>query len=98
MKKICAIIVACILAILCLPGQQAYATEKSSISEKAILPDNQASSVTYFELQMNPKQKQTLKVEITNQTKEEIPVNFVANTAVTNEMGYVDYSIPNTKP
>ncbi|MCI2458513.1 cell surface protein, partial [Listeria monocytogenes] len=54
MKKICAIIFACILAILCFPGQQAYATENSSFSVKAILPDNQASSVTYFDLQMNP--------------------------------------------
>lgn len=98
LKKICAIIFACILAILCFPGQQAYATENSSFSVKAILPDNQASSVTYFDLQMNPKQKQTLKVEITNHSKEEITVNCVANTAVTNEMGYVDYSIPNTKP
>ncbi|RJZ17286.1 hypothetical protein DYZ49_00463 [Listeria monocytogenes] len=87
MKKICAIIFACILAILCFPGQQAYATENSSFSVKAILPDNQASSVTYFDLQMNPKQKQTLKVEITNHSKEEITVNCVANTAVTNEMG-----------
>lgn len=98
MKKICAIIFACVLAILCFPGQQAYATENSSFSVKAILPDNQASSVTYFDLQMKPKQKQSLNVEITNQSKEEITVNCVANTAVTNEMGYVDYSIPNTKP
>ncbi|MBC1998886.1 DUF916 and DUF3324 domain-containing protein [Listeria marthii] len=97
MKKICAIIFACTLAILCFPGQQVDATENSSFSVKAILPDNQASSVTYFDLQMKPKQKQTLKVEITNHSKKEITVNCVANTAITNEMGYVDYSIPNTK-
>ncbi|MBF2361878.1 DUF916 and DUF3324 domain-containing protein [Listeria marthii] len=98
MKKICAIIFACTLVILCFPGQQVDATENSSFSVKAILPDNQASSVTYFDLQMKPKQKQTLKVEITNHSKKEITVNCVANTAITNEMGYVDYSIPNTKP
>lgn len=98
MKKIITIVFACIIAIICFPGQHAEATDNSSFSVKAILPENQASSVTYFDLQMTPKQKQTIKVDITNHSKEEIIINCVANTAITNEMGYVDYSIPNTKP
>ncbi|EAD5716526.1 TPA: DUF916 and DUF3324 domain-containing protein [Listeria innocua] len=98
MKKIFAIIFACTFAIICLPNQHAEAAEGNSFSVKAILPANQASSVTYFDLQMEPKQKQKLDVEITNQSKEQMTINCVANTAITNEMGYVDYSIPKTKP
>ncbi|HHQ0975828.1 TPA: DUF916 and DUF3324 domain-containing protein [Listeria innocua] len=98
MKKIFAIIFACTFAIICLPNQHAEAAEDNSFSVKAILPANQASSVTYFDLQMEPKQKQKLDVEITNQSKEQMTINCVANTAITNEMGYVDYSIPKTKP
>ncbi|HBM3881570.1 TPA: DUF916 and DUF3324 domain-containing protein [Listeria innocua] len=98
MKKIFAIIFACTFAIIFLPNQHAEAAEGNSFSVKAILPANQASSVTYFDLQMEPKQKQKLDVEITNQSKEQMTINCVANTAITNEMGYVDYSIPKTKP
>ncbi|EDO1145911.1 DUF3324 domain-containing protein [Listeria innocua] len=98
MKKIFAIIFACTFAIICLPNQHAEVAEGNSFSVKAILPANQASSVTYFDLQMEPKQKQKLDVEITNQSKEQMTINCVANTAITNEMGYVDYSIPKTKP
>ncbi|EAC9041728.1 DUF916 and DUF3324 domain-containing protein [Listeria monocytogenes] len=98
MKKIFAIIFACTFAIICLPNQHAEAAESNSFSVKAILPDNQVSKATYFDLQMEPKQKQKLNVEITNQSKEKMTINCVANTAITNEMGYVDYSIPKTKP
>ncbi|MBC1376075.1 DUF916 and DUF3324 domain-containing protein [Listeria farberi] len=98
MKKIWTLIFVCILAILCFPVQQVDAAESNNFSVKAVLPDNQASSVTYFDLQMEPKQKQKLDVEITNQSKEKMTINCVANTAITNEMGYVDYSIPKTKP
>ncbi len=98
LKKLGAIIFLCTCLILCIPVQHAHAAETNSFSVKAILPDNQASSVTYFDLQMSPKQKQTITVELTNQSDEEITIEAVANTAVTNDMGYVDYSIPNTKP
>ncbi|WP_270997629.1 DUF916 and DUF3324 domain-containing protein [Listeria seeligeri] len=98
MKKILAIIFASTLMVICIPNQPAKASENNSFSVKAILPENQASSVTYFDLQMSPKQKQTIKVELTNQSDEEITIECLANTAVTNDMGYVDYSIPNTKP
>lgn len=98
MKKLGVIIFLCTCLILGIPAQHAQAEETNSFSVKAILPDNQASSVTYFDLQMSPKQKQTIIVELTNQSDEEITIEAVANTAVTNDMGYVDYSIPNTKP
>ncbi|PZG47241.1 cell surface protein [Listeria ivanovii] len=97
MKKIFTIIFACTCMIICFPGQFAQASENNSFSVKAILPKNQASSVTYFDLKMEPKQKQTIKVELTNQSEEEITIKCLANTAVTNDMGYADYSIPNTK-
>ncbi|EAE8347168.1 DUF916 and DUF3324 domain-containing protein [Listeria monocytogenes] len=98
MKKIVAIIFACAFTFICYHSQDVTAEENSSFSVKAILPENQASGATYFDLQMSPKQKQEIKVELNNHGKEEITIKCVANTAVTNEMGYVDYSIQNTKP
>ncbi|WP_048626978.1 DUF916 and DUF3324 domain-containing protein [Listeria ivanovii] len=97
MKKIFAIIFVCTFMICWFPGQFAQASEHNSFSVKAILPKNQASGVTYFDLQMSPKQKQTIKVQLTSQIDKEITIECLTNTAVTNDMGYADYSIPNKK-
>ncbi|EIL5148336.1 DUF916 and DUF3324 domain-containing protein [Listeria innocua] len=98
MKKIFAIVFLCFFTFIFFHGQTvAAAKAEGKFSVKAILPENQASGVTYFDLQMAPEDKQTIKVELMNQGKEQITIKCVANTAVTNEMGYVDYSIPKAK-
>ncbi|MCA5013469.1 MULTISPECIES: DUF916 and DUF3324 domain-containing protein [unclassified Enterococcus] len=60
---------------------------------KPNLPENQVDkSKTYFDLKMIPGQKETIELEVSNSTDEEIIVEINANTALTNDNGVADYS------
>lgn len=62
-------------------------------SVKSIIPDNQRDlSKSYFDLSMKSGQTQTIKVELRNETDQEIIVNTEANTGITNSNGFTDYS------
>jgi len=61
-------------------------------SVQAHLPDNQLNeSHTYFDLQMEPEQKQQLSVVIYNNEKEDITVRTAVHNASTNSNGLVVY-------
>lgn len=64
-----------------------------SFSVSAVIPENQRNTgVTYFDLEMEPGDKQTLEVIIENPTDREIKISQSVNTAVTNSNGVIDYS------
>ncbi|MEI5993295.1 DUF916 and DUF3324 domain-containing protein [Candidatus Enterococcus mansonii] len=78
-------------------GITAQASE-INFTVKAILPENQRSkTVSYFDLRVTPNETQTLSVELTNDTDEDITVSASANSAITNDNGVVDYSYKDTK-
>jgi hypothetical protein len=78
-------------------GSKVYANEMD-FSVKAILPENQRSQdVSYFDLRMTAGQKQTLNVELTNDTDQDITIIASANSAITNDNGIADYSHKKTK-
>lgn len=64
-----------------------------NFSVTAEIPENQIDKKqTYFDLHMEPKQKQTLNVEMRNDTKEDVVIEVNVNTAMTNSNGIIDYS------
>ncbi|HBC90198.1 MAG TPA: cell surface protein [Lactococcus sp.] len=69
-----------------------------NFSVKAILPDNQASKASYFDLLMNPSQTQTLTVELSNSTDKSVTVEQGLASATTNLNGVVEYSPNSIKP
>ncbi|MFK4566932.1 hypothetical protein ABH902_001508 [Enterococcus sp. UD-01] len=99
MKKSAGIILLAIIFISSL----FYSTKTTLASEmsftvKAILPENQRSQeVSYYDLRVTPGQKQTLQLELSNDTDEDIVVKASANAAITNDNGIVDYSYNKTK-
>lgn len=59
----------------------------------AVIPENQIDkNQTYFDLKMQPGQKQTIQVQMKNDTNKEVVVESFANTAITNSNGITDYS------
>lgn len=97
-KKLSAILVTIIFSLLSLiVGSVGHASE-IEFSVKAILPDNQRSKeISYYDLRVMPGETQTLNVELTNDTAEDIIVYASANTAITNDNGIVDYSYSDAK-
>ncbi|WP_217884287.1 MULTISPECIES: DUF916 and DUF3324 domain-containing protein [unclassified Enterococcus] len=78
-------------------GHNVYANEMD-FSVRAILPENQRSQdASYFDLRVTPGQKQTLDIELTNDTDRDITVVTSANSAITNDNGIADYSHKKTK-
>lgn len=75
-----------------------HKTDEVGFSVEAKLPQNQIdSNVTYFDLKMEPEDKQTLEVEVRNTSSEEITVKVQAITASTNRNGIIDYRTPDVK-
>ncbi|EOH63151.1 WxL protein peptidoglycan domain-containing protein [Enterococcus mundtii] len=85
MRKI--ILIICFMFAFCFP----LVTEAETESEvgfhiKAIIPENQADKkLTYFDLQLEPGQKQTIKFLIENTSNEESTYQVAVNQAYTND-------------
>jgi hypothetical protein len=92
-----------LVLFICVATQTASATadtenQTGALAVRPIIPDNQRDkSKTYFDLHMTPGQKQTLEVELTNNSTEEIEVELQTNDATTNNNGIVEYSKTNKK-
>lgn len=74
-------------------GKTAYA-EGMGYSVKAVIPENQIDRTkTYFDLKMQPGQKQNLALEIKSNSSE--PLNLVVEPyiATTNQNGELEYSV-----
>lgn len=74
-------------------GTAGNATESNGgFSFEVIRPENQINpEVTYFDLLMNPGQKQTIKIKMNNDTDKEMKVSLKLNGAKTNSNGVVEY-------
>nr|WP_263326491.1 DUF916 and DUF3324 domain-containing protein [Neobacillus sp. Marseille-Q6967] len=60
---------------------------------RALIPDNQVDrSHTYFDLRMKPNQRQEIRVEIFNSSREEIEVDVHITNPITNRNGLIDYT------
>lgn len=85
-----------IISLLVVLPKLAYANEMN-FSVKAILPENQRDNThTYFDLNVVPGTTQVVEVELKNETDKDVTVQTVANTAITNDNGIVEYT--NEKP
>lgn len=72
--------------------------DTSDFSVVPILPENQNMEVSnYFDLKVNPDQKQILKIVVKNTSNELQKYKLTVNTATTNDNGIIDYSIDSLK-
>ncbi|MGX7137606.1 hypothetical protein RV15_GL000107 [Enterococcus silesiacus] len=87
---------------LIIPGQQALAEESpkkgtstaspTGFTYRVLQPENQQNKkVGYFDLKMSPSQKQTVQIELGNESTEEIEVDIAINGAKTNGNGVIEY-------
>lgn len=92
MKKLTILIMCFLIVGIFLPSTQGKAAEMNFAVE-AVIPDNQVDkSQTYFDLHVEPKQKQALQVKLRNSTNKRVTVEMSANTATTNDNGIVEYN------
>ena len=70
-----------------------YAEEGDvEFSVKAVIPDNQIDTKkSYFNLRMQPKQKQEIETIVYNDSDEEITINISVHNATTNQNGLIVY-------
>lgn len=74
-------------------GAQPASAAEMKFSVQAVIPENQVDkSQSYFDLRMKPGQAQDLVVDMRNDTKEDVTINVLPNTAITNQNGIVEYN------
>lgn len=80
-------------------GSPVKAKAFTEFSVRAILPQNQVDKkVSYFDLQLKPGQKQTIKLLVTNASKtQSMKPNIEFFTASTSRTGLIVYNGPNRK-
>lgn len=92
MKRIISILVVCLIGIQYVPiiGE---ATETMAYSVKANIPENQINkTLTYFDLKMEPNQRQEITLTVSNSSDEKATILISPNVAKTNQNGVIDYS------
>lgn len=93
MKKIIAFLsIVFVAGLFCV--STAFA-EEMSYSVQAVLPENQKSDVSYFDLHMNPSEEQELKLKLINYADHPSTIAVTPRDAFTNNNGMVDYSVDN---
>lgn len=66
---------------------------ESPVLIETILPDNQQDkSVEYFDLKMQPSEKQLVKIKVSNQNDKSINLKLVYSNAKTTSEGVIEYS------
>lgn len=84
------------LAVLFLPthtlAEEKNTTNKVSFDAQAVLPDNQQSEASYYDLKVQPGAEQELTLKLQNTSKKQIQVIVEGNNAITNKNGSIDYS------
>ncbi|BCA85210.1 cell surface protein [Enterococcus saigonensis] len=68
-----------------------------SFQAEAILPDNQQSQASYYDLKVVAGSKQALQLRLKNTSEKTVTVKIEANNGCTNKNGALDYSDPNQK-
>ena len=61
-----------------------------SFSYQVIQPENQRSDVSYFDLRMTPGQKQTVQIELRNDTSKKKTIEVSINGTTTNSNGVIE--------
>lgn len=81
------------LAIIPLPVRADDTTDAGAMGfiYETKYPENQKKDVGYFDLKMNPGQKQTVQIILKNPSTEEITVEVARNSAKTNMNGVLEY-------
>lgn len=86
-----------IFAFMLNMGQASASMLKYSV--EPVIPENQKDKKqTYFDLNMKPNDKQTVKIHMRNETDEDVIVIPTIKTATTNINGIVEYGESNQKP
>lgn len=67
-------------------------SDKVSFDAEAVLPENQQSDASYYDLKVKPGEKQDLVLKLRNTSSNKIKVIIAANNAHTNKNGAIDYS------
>lgn len=78
--------------IFCLTTNVHAESNKVSFDAEAVLPENQQSDASYYDLQVKPDEKQNLILKVRNTSSNQIKVIVEANNALTNKNGAIDYS------
>lgn len=92
MKKILLIIATLLMGASLYPtiGE---AADTMAYSVKANIPENQINKTsTYFDLKMEPNQKQEISLTVSNSSDNEATILISPNVAITNQNGVIDYS------
>lgn len=89
-KDKCILIVIGFLFFLGAP-QPLMAHENGSFGVRPILPENQASDASYFDIELERSQEQILELELVNDLDEAIKAEVEVNPAVTNGNGVMTY-------
>ena len=92
MKKVLLTLVVFLLGIQHMP-LISHAEESMAYSVKANIPENQINkTLTYFDLKMDPNQKQEITLTVSNSSDEKATILITPNVAMTNQNGVIDYS------
>lgn len=77
----------------------ATSTEKPPFTMESVLPENQKkdSKATYFDLVVQPEQKQQVSIRFQNLSDKKITLQLSTNSAVTNANGVIDYNKTDAK-
>lgn len=67
-------------------------TNKVAFDARAVLPENQQSEASYYDLKVVPGNSQKLILKLRNTSTKDIKVKVEANNAITNQNGAIDYS------
>ncbi|MGC6769828.1 DUF916 and DUF3324 domain-containing protein [Enterococcus sp. LJL128] len=79
------------ILLLCLDDQLVFG-EEIGFSVQADLPENQLNKeVSYYDLRMQPGQKQEILLRISNTSNQEQTYEINVNQAYTNKNGFIDY-------
>lgn len=93
MKKLLSMITVCLLGIYLFPTIGQAEDKAMAYSVKANIPENQINkTLTYFDLKMEPNQKQEITLTVTNSSDQEETIIISPNVAITNQNGVIDYS------
>lgn len=88
-------IVASLLLFFSIPAQ----ASEFNFAVNPVIPENQLDKeLTYFDLKMDKGAKQTLNVQLRNDTDKDITVEASINSATTNLNGVVEYGTNKIKP
>jgi hypothetical protein len=78
--------------LLSLPAETQAEANKVSFDAQAVLPDNQRSNASYYDLNVKPGTSQDLTIKLKNNSSRQVKVKVSGNNARTNQNGALDYS------